>query len=147
MCITFYESPYTSSGKHTNYIILLYWHCSIIYEKYYTDVILKTIEIGLDGRQPVSIPKEYVLVDFNNEFKKHFCKIMLALSLWLSRLLMPLEYKLKCRTTALVNLSVHFLVYSVVKIAIGCQLWVVNYRFSVMVGVRSRIFWDILSYS
>lgn len=38
---------------------------------------------------------------------------------------MPLEYKLKCRTTALVNLSVHFLVYSVVKISISPS--VVNY--------------------
>lgn len=56
---------------------------------------------------------------------------MLALSLWLSRLLVPLVYKPKCRTTALVNLSLFsILCCENLNITIGCQLWVVNYRLS-----------------
>lgn len=55
---------------------------------------------------------------------------------------MSLESTLKCRTTALVDLSVLFLVYSVVKISIspsvdrlstmGFKLWVINYGLSTM---------------
>lgn len=55
---------------------------------------------------------------------------------------MPLEYKLKWRTTALVNLFVHFLVYSVVKITIGCELWVVNYGLSTMGCQLSVVSYD-----